>query len=282
MCIRDRTGPKQPHLTSEQVELLAECADFFEEGKLDKESFMDLLMNLLELNPRTQQREWQLWEKEVQELGAVSEEDFVDMPRFIARFRSRRLSESFVQGSDEHDHVQGRLPVTNRECHPPSAARPGACARAESSSPREEGEDQPPNAACLLPVTREAGEDHRPASAARPEASATAESSWTLSTAIAMTAGELRRLLESREVEVGTAIAVGSKEYVIGGKLGKGGFGSVHQAIEKKPVAQADDALDVDIAPNPHPYPLAVKLVGSIGARGYRNEDLKLAAMAVE
>eukprot|EP00971_Amphidinium_carterae_P050607 996600-Amphidinium_carterae.1 len=75
-------------------------------------------------NPRTQRREWELWEQKVQEV--VSEEDLVEVPAFIAL-----LSQPHVQGGDEHDHVQPMLPVTRetREDHPPaSAARPEASA----------------------------------------------------------------------------------------------------------------------------------------------------------
>eukprot|EP00971_Amphidinium_carterae_P011818 232883-Amphidinium_carterae.1 len=82
-------------------------------------------------NPRTQRREWELWEQEVQAL--VSEEDLVEVPRFIAR-----LSQPRVQVSDVQDHGNPMLPVTREthEDHPPaSTARPEESATAESSRP---------------------------------------------------------------------------------------------------------------------------------------------------
>eukprot|EP00971_Amphidinium_carterae_P225359 4469814-Amphidinium_carterae.1 len=79
------------------------------------------------------------------------------------------------------------------------------------------------------------------------------------------------RLLPPIAVEVspGTTIVVGSQEYFIGRKLGRGGFGDVHEA--RLVESHTDPSRSV-----------ALKLAGSIGAEGYLNVDLKLAAMAVE
>eukprot|EP00971_Amphidinium_carterae_P000527 10796-Amphidinium_carterae.1 len=71
------------------------------------------------------------------------------------------------------------------------------------------------------------------------------------------------------EVNAGTTIVVGSQEYFIGRKLGRGGFGDVHEA--RLVESHTDPSCT-----------LAVKLAGFIGAEGYINVDLKLAAMAVE
>eukprot|EP00971_Amphidinium_carterae_P030585 601419-Amphidinium_carterae.1 len=69
------------------------------------------------------------------------------------------------------------------------------------------------------------------------------------------------RLLPPAAVEVnpGTMIVVGSKEYLIGRKLGGGGFGSGLWTVK-----------------------LSGSIGDGIGADGYLNVDLKLAAMAVE
>eukprot|EP00971_Amphidinium_carterae_P241711 4799382-Amphidinium_carterae.1 len=115
-------------------------------------------------------------------------------------------------------------------------------------------------------------------------------SSWSLSTATIPSKGEARLLPPTAfEVNAGTTIVLGSQEYVVGRKLGGGAFGVVHEArlVEhQRPTEDDVGGVDMD---TPHREPrtdpgctLAVKLAGFIGAEGYLNVDLKLAAMAVE
>eukprot|EP00971_Amphidinium_carterae_P244616 4856955-Amphidinium_carterae.1 len=82
-------------------------------------------------------------------------------------------------------------------------------------------------------------------------------------------------------------IVVGSQEYVIGRKLGRGAFGSVHEArLVQHPQQTEDDVGGVDmdtVDREPHTdssCTLAMKLAGSIRAESFINVDLKLAAMA--
>eukprot|EP00971_Amphidinium_carterae_P117053 2317964-Amphidinium_carterae.2 len=97
------------------------------------------------------------------------------------------------------------------------------------------------------------------------------------------------RLLPSTAVSAGTTIVVGSQEYLIASKLGGGGFGDVHEArlvVHERPTGEeCVGGVDVNTPAEPSIDPsclVAVKLAGSIGAEGYLNVDLKLAAMAVE
>eukprot|EP00971_Amphidinium_carterae_P226554 4493676-Amphidinium_carterae.1 len=92
--------------------------------------------------------------------------------------------------------------------------------------------------------------------------------------------GEARHLPPTavEVVSTGATVVVGSQEYLIGRKLGKGGFGVVHEA---RLVQHQQRTEDQEGDPS---CIVAMKFAGSIRAEGYINVDLKLklAAMAVE
>eukprot|EP00971_Amphidinium_carterae_P330213 6463123-Amphidinium_carterae.1 len=87
----------------------------------------------------------------------------------------------------------------------------------------------------------------------------TMSESWSLSTieyATIPSKGEARLLPPTAvEVNAGTTIVVGSQEYVIGRKLGGGGFGDVHEARlvgHQRPTAEVAGGIDMD---TPHREP---------------------------
>eukprot|EP00971_Amphidinium_carterae_P306828 6097545-Amphidinium_carterae.1 len=246
-------GDSQAHLTAEQASLLLACGEYWPHGLIPKDVFLDLLAGLL--GPRGM-RNRLLWEKQLAVSCSVDEAAMVDVRRFVSSLDLPQ-AEAMIVIEDEEDG--------ERRLDPEDAEQVQRRASAASVEGAGRGGER---------------------------TEITLSDSWSLSTATIKDAtvtsmGEARRLPPTGvEVDAGTTIEVGSQDYVIVGKLGGGGFGVVHEVrlVQRR---TEEDAGGVGVDPHrPPPIDpscnLAMKLAGSIGAEGYLNVDLKLAAMAVE
>eukprot|EP00971_Amphidinium_carterae_P265591 5268800-Amphidinium_carterae.1 len=229
---------------------------------VDESLFMKMLLHVLNVEADTQTEHW---EEEIKASGACNASSVVDVKRFVA-FCLQGGAEAACQRSGVVD-VKHFVSFCLEGCIEGAGQVLGVLSRPQQKK-EEEGVAAPPEPSNeMLAAIRAGGPWNR-------------DKSLSISSLATAVIGKQTHL-PSLEDQAGAVVVVGSREYVLGKRLGQGAGGSVFAATLQREVAHAH-AAGGEESDGHDPEPMALKLVGGVGNAEFRGVDRGLAAVAVE